>query len=121
MLRAAVFISLAAALVLGIAACTPTVPDADPSIRGAITTRTAADGGGQLLVEAGSGPRYDYDKASVRVTENTKILRATGTGRYERTTFDELTEGRTVKMWFTGPVAESYPVQATAGVVLIEE
>ncbi len=28
-------------------------------------------------------------------------------------------QGRGVDVWFSGPVAESYPVQATAGVVQI--
>jgi len=27
--------------------------------------------------------------------------------------------GARVRVWFTGPVAESFPVQATAGTVLI--
>lgn len=119
MLRAAVFLSLAAAVILGVAACTPSVPDEDPSIRGTVTVRTPSSDGGQLLVEAGSGSRFEYDKASVRITKDTPILRSAGAGSYKKATFDDLTEGTTVDVWFTGAVAESYPVQATAAVVLI--
>jgi hypothetical protein len=32
---------------------------------------------------------------------------------------DDLSAGQRVAVWFTGPVAESYPVQATAGAIEI--
>jgi hypothetical protein len=34
-------------------------------------------------------------------------------------TVDDLAEGQEVEAWFVGPVAESYPVQARAGKVVI--
>ena len=33
----------------------------------------------------------------------------------------ELRVGQLVKVWFTGPVMESYPLQATAGVIVFIE
>jgi hypothetical protein len=55
-------------------------------------------------------------KASVRVTESTRVIRG-GRVVSER----EIREGARVSAWFTGPVAESYPVQARAEAVRIEE
>lgn len=52
----------------------------------------------------------------VRLQESTHVLRMDSVA----TDPSKLTVGQTVSMWFDGPVAESYPVQATAGVVVIE-
>lgn len=54
-------------------------------------------------------------KASVRITEDTRVIRG-GSIVSER----EIREGARVSAWFTGPVAESYPVQASAEAVRIE-
>jgi beta-N-acetylhexosaminidase len=96
----------------------------DPSIRGSITTKTdATDGGdvlGHLLIEGEIEPDTQYDKASVRVDEDTEIYRLTG-GVMEDASWDDLAQEQTVEAWFEGPVAESYPVQAYAGRIVITE
>ena len=55
---------------------------------------------------------------SVRVPASATVLRSSSSG-YTKASPDELRDGVAVKVWFTGPVAESYPVQATAGTVVI--
>lgn len=122
MLRWVLYLTLAAGLMLTAAACSPSIPDDDPGIRGRITTITPAADGGSILVETRQGePLFDYDKASVRITDDTDILRLTDGGAYEEAAFEDFTEQQLVDVWFTGAVAESYPVQGTAKTVLIRE
>ena len=121
MLRWALALALVAGLVLAVAACSPSPPDEDPGIRGTITTITPAAGGGSILVETPQGePTFDYDKAMVRITDETDILRQSDS-TYEEAAFEDLAQGQLVDVWFTGAVAESYPVQGTAKTVLIRE
>jgi hypothetical protein len=68
-----------------------------------------------LLVYADPGSTSSVDRASVRVTKDTVVWTAQGT----RGDAADLAKGQKVGIWFSGPVAESYPVQATAGVVMI--
>jgi len=122
MVRSALCVTLVAGLLFALAACAVTVPDEDPGIRGTITSITAAAGGGSILVETpADSPVFDYDRAAVRIADDTKVLYETDGGAYEEGTFDDLAEGQLVDVWFTGAVAESYPVQGTAKVVLIRE
>ncbi|HET6475099.1 MAG TPA: DUF3221 domain-containing protein [Thermoleophilia bacterium] len=67
-----------------------------------------------LLVVADPGSDSSVDRASVRVTARTVVWTPAGEGRYELSAAD-LAVGQRVAVRFTGPVAESYPVQATAG------
>ncbi len=54
-----------------------------------------------------------YDKAAVSVTQETQIFdRSAGGARV--VSFQALKTSQTVEALFTGPVAMSYPVQATA-------
>ena len=122
MLRRAVCLTLVAGLALAVAGCSPSVPSEDPGIRGTITTITAASDGGSILVETPEGgQRFEHDKAMVRITGDTDILRLTDGEAYEEAAFEDLAEGQLVDVWFVGAVAESYPVQGTAGTVLIRE
>ena len=60
-----------------------------------------------------------YDAAAVTITKDTAFFRRVD-GELQPTRVDlPQLEGATVEVWFTGPVAESYPVQATAGAVAI--
>jgi hypothetical protein len=71
-----------------------------------------ADGLPVLLVIADPGARGgSVDRASVRVTRDTVVWTAGGV----RGSASDLAQGERVAVWFSGPVAESYPVQATAG------
>ena len=54
------------------------------------------------------------------VPSDVAILVEDGAGGWTLGSFDDLTEGTAVQVWFDGPVAESYPVQATAGSIVIE-
>jgi hypothetical protein len=71
-----------------------------------------------LLVEGSPTEGTTYDRASVRVTAQTIVAQGDEQQRQPATAAD-LAVGQRVAIWFTGPVAESYPVQATAGEVVI--
>jgi hypothetical protein len=73
---------------------------------------------GNLLVEGTKDKDAEYDKAMVKVTKGTKIYRQIG-GELREASFDDLKGGVKVEIWFQGPVAESFPVQATAGKIVI--
>jgi hypothetical protein len=128
---AALAVLVACLLVLGLlaAACTDpndgqaAAPTGEPSITGTVTSTagvTNRDIVGSFLVEDGKG---DYDKASVTVTVRTGWFRPDPDGGYvaiARPMGPELAN-KTVAVKFTGPVAESYPVQATADWVIVED
>lgn len=73
---------------------------------------------GAILVEATQGEKTTYDKASVAITEKTRIFEQVGQER-RAATFAALQVGQRVQAQFIGPVMESYPVQATADAVVI--
>lgn len=112
----AVVVLSTAALLAG---CAATPPEEDPSIRGTITALEQAGVGASLLVESGPDPEYAYDRASVRVDADTRCFFMTSDGDIEAATIGDLALGQQVDVWFTGAVAESYPVQATAGSIVI--
>lgn len=89
------------------------IPDDAPSICGVITALTPDK---QVVVEKDPGAEYGSAKAVVRLQESTRVLFRDGMAADP----SELAVGQTVSAWFEGPVAESYPVQAAAGVVVIE-
>lgn len=62
--------------------------------------------------------RTGSTSAVVRVAPDTRILLKDGS-RVSAGRFSDLHVGQLVLVWFTGPVAQSYPVQATAGVIAI--
>ena len=68
-------------------------------------------------------PHHAYpdgiDRAFVTVTSDTRLFRLGDDGALVPCGFAALHEGAVVAVRFTGPVAESYPVQATAGGVVI--
>lgn len=111
-----VFVAMMMAVTASCAAAEP--PAGDPSIRGEITALTASDNGGTMLVESTGAPVFEVDKAQTRVDDETTFLRETGSG-YEAIGFEDLAEGDEVDVWFEGPVAESYPVQAYGGTVVV--
>jgi beta-N-acetylhexosaminidase len=88
-------------------------------IRGRISGVDAGDNGlGTILVEGEVQEDTEYDKASVFVTKKTKIYRLENNQRI-RVSFAALAAGQIVEVAFTGPVRESYPVQADAAEILI--
>jgi hypothetical protein len=95
--------------------------------RGRVTSvSTAAPGGdvlGSFLVEGPKDPSLVCDKASLTVTIDTRFYRRTPDGDVplNAVSMALLEPGMQVEVTITGPVAESYPVQATAATVTIVE
>ena len=93
-------------------------------IRGRISTISApTDGasadraGGSILVE-GPAKTGGIDKAWTTITSETILVRMTESG-YVKVSHSALIVGNEVMVQFEGPVMESYPVQATAGIIVI--
>ena len=94
------------------------VPADAPSIDGTIRRVTPRPEGPVLLVEQVPTRSAGEPIASVRVTPATRVL-AAGPGGIASAPAAPLGVGTRVQVWFVGPVAESYPVQATAGTILV--
>jgi len=109
----ALALAIAAALAAALTACGPSLPTDTPGIRGTITTLAPTDDGVSLLVEGGTQPAGAVsDKAQVAVDADTDLFAEDGS---TLSGIDELARGDEVRVWFDGPVAESYPVQGHAG------
>jgi hypothetical protein len=102
------------ALAVALAGCaeTPSVPDGPPAIAGVVT----ALGAGTVRIETEPDDPGGSPKALVRLTAATVIQRADG----RPAGAEALRVGQAVRAWFTGPVAESYPVQATGSLIVID-
>lgn len=92
-------------------------PSVPAGISGTIHRLTRDADSGQtviLVVDDGAIPGA-VDRAVVKVTSDTVVwMLKGGTG-----TAADLGPGQFVSVWFDGPVAESYPVQATAADIRI--
>lgn len=106
---------------------TPPNSDAQVDIRGTILNINPAQVNSNILgtiyVE---GPLYEdtfYDKASIKITSSTLIYQVdnqlSSNDQFVQIPFSVLQTGMMVEVTFTGPVLESYPVQATAKKVLV--
>lgn len=73
---------------------------------------------GSILIDGEDAAGTGRGKASVDVTEETLIWDMTGS-KARKAGFEELEVGQRVQAIFTGPVAESYPLQATASEIII--
>lgn len=93
-------------------------------IKGSVTNIRKADAGNQdkligtILIEGSKEFDTKLDKASVSITADTTVTEQVGDKRVQAS-FDALKIGAKVTARFTGPVANSYPVQATASEILI--
>jgi hypothetical protein len=99
----------------------PAAPVAGPDIRGVITSLARGGRGGAvgtLRIEGGKMADTRFDKAVVAVTTATRVFQREPAGP-GRVSFEALRLGDKVEARFAGPVAESYPVQATASEILI--
>lgn len=114
---AALLAAVAGALIISCASQAPRVPSSAPSIEGRVTAvDRQGEGIGSIRVEANPAETSGSDKAVVYVTQTTEIVR----GDSARADFGALARGQWVRVWFTGPVRESYPVQADAALVQID-
>jgi hypothetical protein len=73
---------------------------------------------GTLLMEGCKDKDTEYDKAFVKVTKATKIFKKVG-GELKAASFEDVKPGVKMEIQFNGPVGESFPVQATAGKIVI--
>lgn len=115
---ALVLLVTAGGIALVVMARADAAPDGPPSIRGTITTLSALGGQGVIFVEERPQDPPGLGKASVTVNGATRIYR----GRFSASTkgsLGDLRNGQLVEVWFSGPVLTTYPVQGTAGVILI--
>jgi len=113
---------LGALLLTGAWGCAPaatTVPTETPGVTGEIVyvaISTDAKSLATITVEGGEQPAGAVsDAAVVTVGKDTAVFDAEG----KPASAESLTVGTTVRVWFTGPVAESYPVQGRASAVQI--
>ena len=95
------------------------------SIRGMPASVSPADEDGKkagilgtILMEGRKDKDTEYDKAMVKVTKATKIFQQVGRD-LKPASFDDLKPGVKLEIQFQGPVNESFPVQATAGKIVI--
>lgn len=79
-------------------------------IRGAVTDVSMSGGELTMLVEATGSDYGMYDKASVRVGADTVVVKQNG----DMAAVEQIKTGDNVEVVFSGPVAESYPVQGRA-------
>jgi acyl-coenzyme A thioesterase PaaI-like protein len=87
-------------------------------IAGIVTSVSGRTDGVTVLVESDPSTPTAGQKASVAVTSATRITRRAPGGDVAATA-RELTPGVQVEVWFDGPVAMSYPIQAKALAVVI--
>ena len=118
MRRGRVHAGLFALAVLVASACGGSGARGSPDITGSITSVSGRADGVTVLVEADPAHPSVGDKASVAVTSSTRITRRVQGGE-AAATLRELVPGRTVEVWFDGPVATSYPVQGKAQALVI--
>jgi hypothetical protein len=94
---------------------------------GTITEVPARLGTAAFLIEQypdrplspGGGPSDLGDKYHVTITNETQILRRGASGARRSATPDEIAVGMRAEVWFVGPIRESYPMQGTAGRIVI--
>lgn len=108
---------IVASLGCGDDSAAPTVPSGPAGITGRVTAVVAAGSyTGTIKVEAIPGNPNAGDKAIVTVPTSATILSV----QRQDVDFRALSPGQWVRVWFIGPVAESYPVQGRAATVVID-
>jgi hypothetical protein len=95
------------------------VPTEAAHIIGDVTQVERTDGRLRILVEQIPTRSAGYPIAWISVGPRAAVIRRAD-GAASRASSGDLAVGMRVQVWFTGPVAESFPVQATAGTILIE-
>jgi len=106
----------------GCAAGGPSAPADEPDIRGVVTGVSGGETVSLRVVwtdDAAIGAQAGYDAAQVAVTGDTEVLARAADGSVSAAEAGDIAVGTVVEAWFEGAVAESYPVQATAGTVVI--
>jgi hypothetical protein len=73
---------------------------------------------GVVLVEENPGEETGSQKDSVTVTKATELFERQGRD-LTQIRVDDLQVGQRARAWYAGPVAESYPRQATASLIAV--
>jgi hypothetical protein len=103
-------------LALALAGCgAASAPTRPADITGMVTRVAAGTDGVQLLVEENPSDTAGSAKASVRTDASTHWF-VTGGGTFDPS---QLKQGMRVSVWFSGPVATSYPVQAKGSDIVV--
>lgn len=102
-------------LAVVLASCAERAPARVPDITGQITRAIDGPERVTLLIEAVPSDVSGSPKAMVTVDRSTRLFHANASAGMQ-----DLILGATVSVWFEGPVAESYPLQAKAGTLLIQ-
>lgn len=99
-----------------LAGCNGSPPDDAPDISGTIARVDAGgEGSVSILVESAAAPTGVLDQAVIYITNETTVEHENGS----EVPAHELRVDDEVDVWFTGPVRESYPVQADAEYVVL--
>jgi hypothetical protein len=109
---------LAPMLALLLAGCPNDLRGSEPPPPGpaSIAGRVASMQLPTILVVAEGPQPGGSDRAAVRLHAGTRVLWNSGAAASPA----DLRAGQAVRVWFEGPVMESYPVQVAAGVVVID-
>ena len=97
------------------------LPAEEPGIVGSITNVGMVDGPANVrgLIRIEQNPAEETSpKDEVKITDSTRLISQKGQDLHTAA-FADLKVGQQVKAWYDGPVAESFPRQATARVVLL--
>lgn len=113
-------LALLLSLVVAAACALEGPPSRAADITGRITRVTDTTGGVLLLlVEAVPTDTSGSPKASVRVDGSTRIFGGGTSDAQRNAPSSDLATGMEVSVWFEGPAAMSYPVQAKAATILV--
>jgi hypothetical protein len=110
--------------IIGIFTLTPAVSGDRIDIRGTVTDLSRARGEstknvlGRVLVEGNKEADTQFDKANLTITVETKFF-IKQNEQHKPASFDDLRKDQKVEAKITGPVKESYPVQAICAEILI--
>jgi hypothetical protein len=117
-----IFLILAACLMLVSTGCASSKPlETEADFLGFITDVQAGQAKDITgLVSAESHADKIVSKYVITVNKDTQIFRQDGSN-LNKADFKELEAQQWVKIWFTGPVLESWPMQATAQQIVITQ
>lgn len=131
MKRIGLFIAITA-LGLALAGCAPgapgepgapSAPSAEPDIRGVVTGVSGSGESVSMRVvwadDDAIGAQAGFDAAQVTASADTEWLSRAADGSVTAAAPSDIAVGTVVEAWFTGAVAESYPVQASAVTIVI--
>ncbi len=121
-MKAYALVIILSILALSLASCQVHPELEDPDIRGIVegfsNSQSESAVTGFILIVGDAEEEFLYDRALVSITQDTEIYQRLD-GQLVKFNFSDLKHGMTIEAWFTGSVAESYPVQAEAQFVVI--